>query len=109
MRDDPNLCPQTIARFLPRSGFVQHRIVPPIASENVTNCVGGPVLITLESMLPCVTYCVDLPRLIIVVCAPLFLAYFSELGRTPVRLSKRPNRDKLTLWFSNNEYARQFE
>jgi hypothetical protein len=30
MRDDPNLCPQTIARFLPRSGFVQQAISHPI-------------------------------------------------------------------------------
>jgi hypothetical protein len=48
-------------------------------------------------------------RFVIIVGGPLAIAYLADRGRGPVRLTKRPNRDTLTLWFANHEYARQFE
>jgi len=35
--------------------------------------------------------------------------YLSALGSGPVRLRESPNRERLTLLFTNHDYARQFE
>jgi len=37
------------------------------------------------------------------------IAYVQNLALGPVRLHKRANRETLTLWFADSEYARLFE
>lgn len=46
---------------------------------------------------------------IIGACLLAPIAYVQNLALGPVRLHKRANRETLTLWFANSEYARLFE